>query len=232
MVVRSSQRRSSSGAGTVHPPTLAGSLTGGGGGELCHAVSGLAMSYRPVIAGHHRVLPAESALRKVILSGGMIPTPRRFLSLLRSHVAQLMISSTGQDKIILSYLLVLRSPTRKYLDASITRQAATVSCGSGVFRPIMSLSLPEREAEMAMAFSRKAIWSPGDPRLIESAISLLPLPGMVIAPHVRVQSTGQGTLLVLVKPLFICLSKSFLSNSGKKTLSSCHAMQTSNLTDL
>lgn len=147
-------------------------------------MSGLAMSYRPVTAGHHRVLPAESALRKVIISGGMVPTPRRFLSLLRSHMAQLMISSTGQDKIILSYLLVLRSPTRKYSGASITRQAATVSCGSGLSGLDISLSLPEREAEMAMVFSKKAIWSPGDPHLIESAISLLPLPGMVIAPHV------------------------------------------------
>lgn len=93
------------------------------------------MSYCPVTTEHHRVLPAESALRKVIISGGMVPTPRRFLSLLRSHVAQLMISSTRQDKIILSYLLVLRFPTKKYLGAFITRQAAMVSCGSGAFRP-------------------------------------------------------------------------------------------------
>lgn len=60
-------------------------------------------------------------------------------------------------------------------------------------------------AEVTMAFSRLL-----DPRgqtpHWERRQSLTLPPEMVAAPHVRVQSTGQGALLVLVK-LLICLSK-------------------------
>lgn len=60
-------------------------------------------------------------------------------------------------------------------------------------------------AEVTMAFSRLLDPRGHTPRWEHRQSFTLP-PEMVVAPHVQVQSTSQGALLVLVE-LLICLSK-------------------------